>query len=53
LYFTTETESLNYSEVLNEFQAFLSYGGTYKLFNLKGNSYLIQNDTNNYEYNIH
>lgn len=53
IYFVTDTEALNYSEVLDEFQAFLSYGGAYKLFNLKGNSYIVQNNFNNQEYSIH
>ena len=53
IYFVTDTEALNYSEVLDEFQAFLSYGGAYKLFNLKGNSYLIQNNPNNSKYSIY
>lgn len=53
IYFVTDTEALNYSEVLDEFQAFLSYGGAYKLFNLKGNSYIVKNNRNDYEYSIH
>lgn len=57
VYFTTDTESLNFSEVLDEFQSFLSYDRTCALVNLKGKSYLLKNIydnyTNNYHYEIH
>lgn len=57
VYFTTDTESLNFSEVLDEFQSFLSYNRTCALVNLKGKSYLLKNTydnyTNNYQYEIH
>ena len=57
IYFVTANEALNYSEVLDEFQAFLSYGSTCSLFNLKGQSYLVSNiydfSENSYHYEIY